>query len=122
MDLLPEITQEMLDYLTYEDIINLKKSGKLDNLSDIKLRELLSKKFLNKMMKQYSDAEYPNEDVISNKELNSRNHRFCFSSALSEFGYDIELSTEQIMKMCSILTIEQLEKMNDHLNTCKGWY
>ena len=104
MDLLEDTTQEILDYLSYEDIINLKKSGELDNLSNITLGELLSKKFLIKMMKQYSDSEYPNQD-INDKEFNSTISRFCFSSLLSEFTSDIELTSEQIDKMISILTI-----------------
>lgn len=50
MDLLEDTTQEILDYLSYEDVVSLKKSGGLDNLSDIKLREILSKKLLIKMI------------------------------------------------------------------------
>jgi len=122
MDLLEDTTQEILDYLSYEDIVNLKKSGELDNLSDIKLRELLSKKFLTKMMKQFSDSEYPNQDVHTDRNLNSIISRFCFSGVISEFGYDISLTTEQIMKMLSVLTVEQLEKVNNHLDNSKGWY
>jgi hypothetical protein len=55
MDLLEDTTLEMFNYLSCEDIINLKKSGEIDYLSDIKLRELLSKKFLDKMIKEYSE-------------------------------------------------------------------
>lgn len=123
MNLTEDTTQELLDNLSCEDIINLKKSGKIDYLSDIKLRESLSTKFLTKMMKEYSDSEYPNQDIFSDKKLNPMISRFCFSSLLSEFGYDIELTSEQINKMISILTIEQLEKVNNHLNNnTNGWY
>lgn len=122
MNLTEDTTQELLNNLSCEDIINLKKSGKIDYLSEIKLRELLSKKFLTKMMKKYSDSEYPNQDIFSDVKLNPRISRFCFSSMLTEFGYDIDLSTEQINKMISILTIEQLEKVNTHLNNTNGWY
>ncbi len=94
----------------------------INYLPDTKLRELLSKKFLTKMMKQYSAAEYKNDDIFSDTTLNPVISRFCFSSLLSEFGYDIELTSEQIMKMASILTVEQLEKVNNHLNTSKCWY
>lgn len=88
MELLGDSNQEIINNLSCEDIINLKKSGEINNLSDNKLRELLSKKFLDKMVKQYSETEYPNEDVFSDKEINSLILRFCFSSLLQEFGYD----------------------------------
>lgn len=119
INLIDDTTEEMFNYLSSEDIINLKKSGGIDYLSDIKLRQLLSKKFLNKMIKQYSDNEYPNKD-INDKKLNDKISRFCFSSLLSEFSSDIELTSEQINNMIFILTVEQLEKVNDHLN--KSWY
>ena len=122
MNLTEDTTQELLNNLSCEDIINLKKSGEIDYLSEVKLRELLSKKFLTKMMKEYSDSEYPNQDIFSDVKLNPVISRFCFSSMLTEFGYDIDLSTEQINKMISILTIEQLEKVNTHLNNTNGWY
>lgn len=50
--------------------------------------------------------------------------RFCFSSLLSEFGYYIELTSEQINKMISVLTVEQLEKVNNHFHKAgiSGWY
>lgn len=124
MNLTEDTTRNLLDYLSCEDIINLKKSEAIDYLSDVKLRELLSKKFLNKMMKQYADEEYKEQDIDSDTKLNSMISRFCFSSVLSEFAYDIDLSSEQIFKMISILTIEQLEKVNNHLTKSgsKGWY
>ena len=124
MNLTEDTIKELLDYLSCEDIINLKKSREIDYLSDVKLRELLSKKFLNRMMKQYADEEYKEEDINSDTKLNSIISRFCFSSVLSEFAYDIDLSSEQIYKMISILTIEQLEKVNNHLTKSgsKGWY
>ncbi len=106
-----DTTEEMFNYLSCEDVINLKKS---DYLSDVKLRQLVSKKILNKMMKQY-----PN---LHDKKLNDKISRFCFSSLLSKFTYDIELTSEQINKMISILTVDQLEKVNDHLNKSKCWY
>ena len=122
MKSLGDSNQEVINYLSCEDIINLKKSGEINNVPDNKLRELLSKKFLDKMMKQYSQSEYRNVDVFSDKKLNSRILRFCFSSLLSEFGHDIELSSEQIYRMISILTVEQLEKVNNHLNKDPNWY
>jgi hypothetical protein len=124
MNLTEDTTGNLLDYLSCEDIINLKKSEAIDYLSDVKLRELLSKKFLNKMMKQYADEEYKEQDIDFDTKLNSMISRFCFSSVLSEFAYDIDLSSEQIFKMISILTIEQLEKVNNHLTKSgsKGWY
>ena len=73
------------------------------------------------MIKQYSDNEYPNKD-INDKKLNDKISRFCFSSLLSEFSSDIELTSEQINNMIFILTVEQLEKVNDHLNKSKCWY
>jgi len=122
MELIEDVTEEVINYLTCEDIINLKKSDKLNLLSDLKLREILGKKYLTKMMKQYSDEEYKTQDVDSDKKLNYMISKFCFTSALIEFGHDIDLSTEQIFKMISILTFEQLEKLNDHLNKDKNWY
>ena len=44
MGLLGDSNQEVINYLSCEDIINLKKSGEIDNFPDNKLRELLSKK------------------------------------------------------------------------------
>lgn len=122
MSLSEDATQELLGYLSFEDIINLLKTGKIDDLSNTKLRESLSKNFLTKMMKQYGDAEYPTDDIFSDKTLNNLISRFCFSSLLSEFAYDIELTTEQIIKMLSILTVEQLEKVNERFNNNKNWY
>ena len=122
MEVLGDSNQEIINNLSCEDIINLKKSGEIDNFPDNKLRELLSKKFLDKMMKEYSQSEYRNVDVFSDKKLNYRILRFCFSSLLSEFGHDIELSPEQIYRMISILTVEQLEKVNNHLSNSNGWY
>ena len=122
MNSILDCTQDILNNLSCEDIINLKKSEEINTFSDVELRKILSKKVLDKMMKGYSEAEYPNQDVFTDKKLNSLILRFCFSSLLSEFGHDIELSSEQIYRMISILTVEQLEKVNNHLNKSTGWY
>ena len=123
MELPRDPTLEIIENLSFEDTVNLKKSGQIDNITDIKLREILGKKYLNKMMKEFSTSEYPDDDVFSDVKLHDHISGFCFSSALTEFGYDIELTSEQIYKMISILTIEQLEKMNDRLNRNSGsWY
>jgi len=121
MELLGDCIEHVLKFLNNEDIINLKKSGIIDWFPNNKLQKILSKKYLDKMIKQYGENEYPNEDIYSNDIL-SRISRFCFSSMLSEFCYDIDLSTEQIYRMVSILRFEQLEKANNHLNNNKSWY
>jgi len=121
MNLIEDCTVEMLDNLTYDDIVNLKKSGAIDNFPDDKLHDVLSKKLLGKMMKQYS-AEYKNEN-LSSEEKKDRIFRFCFSSLLSELAYDINLSSDQINKMVSVLTNEQLEKVSTKLDKNPNcWY
>lgn len=123
MELPQDPILEIIENLSFEDTVNLKKSGQIDNITDIKLCEILSKKYLNKMMKEYSKSEYPTENIFSDIKLHDLISKFCFSSSLTEFGYDIELTSEQIYRMISILTIEQLEKMNDRLNRNSGsWY
>jgi len=122
MNLVEDCTVEMLDNLIYDDIVNLKKSGVIDNFPDDKLHDILSKKLLGKMIKQYSDSEYKNED-LSSEEKKDRIYRFCFSSLISELAYDINLSSDQINKMVCILTNEQLEKVSTRLDkNPNGWY
>ena len=123
MNLLEEITLKIINYLTYDDIANLKKSEIIHNISNDKFHEILSKKLLTKMMKQYSDAEYKNVDVFSDDKLKNIISRFCFSSLISEFAYGINLTSDQINKMVPILTNEQLEKISYKLDkNPNGWY
>lgn len=122
MELPEDPTKEILLQLCFEDIINLKKSGEISKFSDIKLREILGKKFLNKIKIQYKNNEYPDEDIFTDEQLHPMISRFCFYSLIMEFGDDIKITSEQIDKMISILTVEQLEKMNDKINNGMSWY
>lgn len=58
--------------------------------------------------------EYP-EDALANEKEYCKIGKFCFSSILSEFNF--QLTSKQIEQLFSILTLEQLEIINQKLIT-----
>lgn len=110
----------VLNYLTCEDINNLTKSGIInDYLTRNNIHNLYSKKLCDEMLDGYIKDEYKNTDVYSNPELHGRLGQFCFSG-IGEF--EIQLTSEQVYKLFSVLTLEQLQTMNKKLVKGYCWY
>lgn len=121
MDLLGDNIEDILSNLICEEIINFKKSGQIDHFPIDKLTKIYSDKTRINMINQYTKAEYQGKDIWNDKNEYCKIGKFCFSGILSEFN--LTLTPKQIEKLFSILTLEQLEKVNERLSKDpNGWY